>query len=1231
MEPLSSFAISIAAGIAIELYNTSQSEVKKELNKAFKRAIKKWCPNISIRRKRRRYMESLIRDLLSKPERIADFSSEDSELDSFFKIYEKVLCQYSSAYNYIKDTKDLQRFRRQLTFLSNIKETVEDTNKKFTNYIENNLPNTNKVLELEWVRQIEVYKESVSNLNPTTALDLLDKLEQSFMFNEVKPKNSLLASIEFLKAQCFELIGDADEMYKCYIKALNYDDASIKIKERSCFSYAKVGEFEKSNNLCVKILKQDEFNPTAHFIKIFNSKSKDLDYLLSQTPQIVLKDLNFKRLLYFNTYLNNEYSNQQQIFEKYNLLSDFQFSEQDTVTLDNYKNAIFLIQVTLHNLISTQYFEFSRIESHNSELVKYTYKILGHFLRQIANTEIKDNYKPAEFCYYYTEFLISHKNESVEKMKSLYKQIEIKSVSFLMMLANSLQLIGKIDDAIVIICSQEPKYMESLFLELYCHLKKSDISNYLKTSQEVFNSLDFINAPICESIMEIPNILHLENKLQELDALTILEKKKYENESLKTLIICFIKILCNQYDNSDIATLQSIEQQIQDISKRLFFYIPYCYYLCGEYQYAINSFKNYVSCEIESRDLSYYILALYKSQTDHRKLLQLLKTWRTQFSFNEKLLIIEANLCRLLPDWNRCVSICQYLNSNNCSSEASLTLELVALNEIKEDSNNRRLKEIAESFINFQFQSHTNVQAVCGVLIENGFYKIALEIIYNRAIIPENTEARMDFFTATSLMPEGIMQEKEIVEEDDYVKYSLNGDISFIEVKSENEIAKKLIGHKKGDIVQVERSVIKCTNSITILRITDKYIRLFEEILLEEKNNPFSGLPMQSFEIKEMSFEGINKQFTELFGANGSIQKEQHKKTIEEYYSYQLSFTELMIINFNSDYLGGYFNLINNHDGFTQIPMNYYPEYQSMDNYELVIDFSAVLILYQICREHNIKLCNKFLIISGILRYINNAIRKEKLEPNQRITLDITLEGVIPSIIPEKTKESNIVYLEGLQNWIKSNCIETIVESKLDLIRQLDRKVNNDTLMQLTIENVSLVTEKKERVLITDDMVYNRFFPLNQGKVISTELFLKINNREDNDYKTEFVNNKYIGYTYDYNTILKEFNKKKIGQTNKYSHCINNTTLRLIPTSETIVTVINFLKELALVKTLSDESFKQEATYALTNLLKGVTDEKPFLITEKLIKDKFMLLGEKLDLMIQCYNNARLIMDIESK
>lgn len=1226
MEPLSSFAISLAAGIALDFYNQSQGSVKIELQKAFKKALKLWCKNPFIRSKRRRALESKIRELLSNPERIADFQSQYAELTSFFKKYEEVIAQYSSAYNYLKEIKDLQRFREQILLLSEIKNTVEDTNKKFTEFIENNLPQINKILESEWKRQLEVYRENIYNLKPKTGLSLLVKLEESFITNETKPTNALLASIEFLKAQCYELLIQAKEMYKCYVKSYGLDAQTIQIMEKACYSYDKIGEREKSIGLIKKLLDTDEYNSTAWAMKIITDDGKNLEAHILETPPIVREDWNFKRLVYLNVLNKDDYEEQIKIFTKYDFLTESY--NEEPITYSNYKKALYVIEIALSRLLKAPYIEFTRNETKDLESIKNTNKILSHFLQQMSESEILANYRTVEFCYYFTEFVLTEKRESVLKMKSLYQEIKKHDVSLLMMLANSLQLIGEEDDAISIINEQGIKFIETIHLEAFCYLKKSDIENYARVSKELLSSTKKIDFNSSESILSIPVLLYQNNRLDDVELSDFIDNKEIIPDSLGKLISSFIRVLKKESDNDDVINLQSIEDEIIKTNLSIKFYIPYSYFKLEKWELAISSFSKYVSREKESRDLYFYILALDKSLTRNKELLELLKIWRTKFSFNEDLLRIEADLCRQLPDWSRLLTITEYYLSKNTIDEPFLVLKLISINELELENKNKRIEELAELFKDFDFKFYGHVHNVSKVLIQNGFYKIALDIIYKKAIDSGNIQARMDYFFSTTQMPEGIIIEKDIVEVGSHVKYSIGQEVKFIHVQPENSLAEKLIGHKKGDTINMERPMVKNIDSIIILRIMDKYLCLHDEILEEVKTNPYSGFPMQSFEFKDTSPEGLNKAFIEIFGAEGTIQKQRQEDTFKKYYNFNLSFTELIIQIYNSDYLGGYYNLVSYKDGITQIPQVYYPKNISINDSEIVIDFSSLLILYQISREHNITFSNKFLITKGVVEYIRASLKKEKLEPKEKMSLNITHEKVTADKIPENASENNIVFLEKLIRWINSNCIETIVSSKLDVTRKLDGKLENEMYMNLIIENVSLVMEKESRIILTDDSIYFKFYPIQSGKTISSELYIKSNLPGNESCQLEFVKNKYIGHTYNSNILLQEFNKKLKDQPNYFAHCINSTALRLIPSEYTIFTVVSFLKQIAMNPIITSELFKQESVNALVNLLKGQREEKPFRITEQLLLKEFELLGAKLEIVLESYNTALHILGI---
>jgi hypothetical protein len=1226
MEPLSSFALSLAAGIALEIYNQSHVSVKVELQKAFSRALRSWCKNPFIRAKRRHMLSSAIHELLSKPELITDLKSEDSELASFYKKFEESIARYSSAYNYIKEIKDLHRFREHTYLLSNIKLTVEDTNKKFTEYIENNLPQKSRILEAEWKRQIEVYKENIYSFKPRTALSLLVKLEDSFISNDTKPSKPLLASIEFLKALCFELLSQDKDMHKCYIKAYGLDSISFPIKEKVCYSYAKIGENEKSNVLIKEVLSIDEFNPIAWAVKTFNSTNKDLDNLLSQTPQIVINDLNFKRIVYFNTSRDKEFQNQFDTYEKYNFFLNIDSCLKEEITLTNYKAAIYLIEVTLSRLLRTHFVEFTRIKTDNIDLIKSTNSILGHFLKGLSGSEILDNYVVFNFCYLYTEFVLHESRDSVVKMKELYKDIDRNNVSFLMILTNSLQLIGEDKEAIKIINEQENRFVELIHLKAFCHLKNSNIEEYIKAAKEIILLSKKIDFASCESILGIALTLNMYHRLDEIETSDFFEGKEFEFEYLKKLINSFIHILNKQTVDDEISVLHLLEDEIFQSNSTLNFYIPYSYYTVEKYNLALASFEKYISKEKESRDLYYYIHCLDKERANHIELLKLLELWRTKFSFNEDLLRLEADICRQLPDWDRCLHICEYFLSVHETDESFLTLELISLNELKSIHNSSRIEELSILFNDFNFNIDTHVHIVSRILIENGFHVVALNVLYKKAIDTGNIQARMDFFLAIMQMPEGLIQEKEIVETGCYVKYSLENEVNFIEIKEGNPFAERLIGCKKGDLITFERPILKSIDSIIILRIMDKYLCLHDEILEEVRTNPYSGFPIQSFEFKDSSPEGLNETFVNLFGAEGTIQKQRQDDAFKEYYNYNLSFTELIIQIYSSDYLGGYFNLVIERDGIAIIPMAFYPSASTRKESEYVIDFSSLPILYQISREHNIIFKDKFLISKGLVENIRAYLRNERMEPNPRMAINITLDGVIPNRIPEDATNRNIVYLEKLLEWIDTNCRETIVVSKLDIIRKLDGKLENEQFMNLLIENISLVMEDENRVLITDDSMYLKLYPIQSGKTISSELYAKTNLPMQGNSLFEFVKNRYIGYTITSEILYQEFNKKIKDQQNYYTHCISNCALRLIPSIYTIQTVVDFLKQISLNPVFPDELIKQEAINVLVSLLRGQKEEKSFRITELLIRKEFRLLGTKLDTIIESYNATLLIL-----
>ena len=88
MEPLSSFAISLAAGIVLDYYKFTQSTVKNELKSAFRKALKLWSKNGDIRERNKSTLERKFSELFASPEDLANIQITDPDLDSFLKKYD---------------------------------------------------------------------------------------------------------------------------------------------------------------------------------------------------------------------------------------------------------------------------------------------------------------------------------------------------------------------------------------------------------------------------------------------------------------------------------------------------------------------------------------------------------------------------------------------------------------------------------------------------------------------------------------------------------------------------------------------------------------------------------------------------------------------------------------------------------------------------------------------------------------------------------------------------------------------------------------------------------------------------------------------------------------------------------------------------------------------------------------------------------------------------------------
>lgn len=1225
MEALSSFAISIAAGKALEVYNKSQGTVEKEIKKAFEKALKQWTPNTSIRIDFREALRSKLERNVTTPEAIMDLqsSAEDKFEKDFYIEFEKAIAEFTTAFNYLKEVKDLERFKAEIEKLTNIQKIVEDTNKKVGQLLENSLPSSNISLEAEWKRQIALYREDIEQLKPKSSLKHLKALEESFKVNDIQPSKLLRSYLEFSKAQCYDLLGKNKEASQSFIKANKLNPIPLEIKEKASISYTNLDQPKESLELANEILNDEEHNPIAWAVKVILSDEPNLEKRFEIVPSIVKKDCTFQRIVYFKTITDAKVQNKIPVYQDNGFLKEVTDYSKSPLTYGNYKDTVFFIETILQQWLSTIYFDFIFGSTQDPTTLGKIQQILSDFLDQLSSTEIEVHMNTYRFFNYYLNYLLNGTPHALKEMEILFPTITPKNDLMGMMLANSLQLSGNIDRALEAINSFQDKSFELFSLELFCLAKQNNFDNYAKTASDFLKGTNEINEANCDIVITILDALAEFKRLNYFEFKPFFEKVEADPLFLKILALNFYRILKGENLDHTFTELKSIEDEIVSEETNIRFFLPYCYFLLEEYDSAISCFERYLQYDFESRDFKYYIATLIESKVNNKKLLTALEVWRKNCSFNEVFLKIEIELNQRLKNWEKCLEVANFSLQVKPNDEWVLTAKILSISNLNLPDKVSQLEENITKLLGIGINDFNHVRIVANALIDYGDYQKARDLLYEKAKDPENIPARMEYFLSATKISDSFSDVPEKVGVGHYVIYSRKGREEEIKILKGNSIALKFIGKKVGEIVSIQDPITKELDNLEIRRIMDKYHSLHWEIIQQVEKSPYAGLPMHSFELPSDNPEALKEKLISLFGAEGSQNKDLIEKAIAEYYAHKISLTEVIMRVYRSEYFSGYFDLLYNRKGIVQLPLKFFRNLNLTPNHKFAIDFSSLIILHQITKSTDKDYSEKFLIANGIVQFIKSKINEEWEEPKEILFADITLEGIKISKGDQNSASNNISYYESVLDWVDKYCKIIITESKLDYESAINLDPREDKILfQLFVENVALISDDESRILISDDHIYYNISPLTNGQIISTEFY--INHRLDNSDESiyELVKNRYIGLSISKELLHSEYRKKRREESNFFDDCLNNCALQVSGTLRTAKTVVEFLKEMALEPLMDNEAFYLLSNGAFIVLLGNQRHSEVFTSTKAFIEGSFQLLGEKYDIIKQSFADA---------
>lgn len=1097
-------------------------------------------------------------------------------------------------------------------------------------YIESMFAGFDADLQLQWKDRVDSYVSTVQAFKPQTALNLLEALLKSLDAGTTKPSVQFLASIAYQQGICHRLLTHKTEACKAYIKANELDPANHTYEEQAALAYHRIGESGKAIALADEIIARDKFNAMGWAVRVINGGAAELPHLLRQVPGIVKKDIVFQMTVYSG--LNTpETQTQLKIIDQHGIIPSHTDYVHKPITVNNFWEHSFWLTIMVNAYFHGFFFEFHTVHSEaKKDLVVKLNNLLPSYFEAIKDTEIPDEELSLRFMFAFTNYLRSEDVKFALEMKTRYEGLKQKPVAFLLVTANVLQNAGDITAAIEVIEASESKGAEILMLLAFCYMRSHQPEKYAATVKLITGAYKAIPHAVLyiytNHIIDL-NMLGLKTQLTVAD---FVEGKQFETATDRETVQKIGEALLGEITPAVTESLLQLSNITDD--PRALGQIATVLHLSGQHEQALIVFDQFLDKKEESRDLYHYIRALHKTKRNNKELLELLSHWRLNCWFDPWFSRTELQAYKELNDWERCIITAEYHLTHEAEDEHTLAHYIFALNELSDASSTEKLTALVPKIRDFNYMVPDHVRLGADILIKQKYFTEALDLLYRYAVDEDNKPLRTAYFMAfTECKPADEhlwpINEYETVEPGHFVKYKLNGLVKFVELNEQNlknPFNQQLIGSKKGEMYTVERPMIKEEDTVSVERIMDKYLNLHDQILEEVHDNPYSGIPLQSFTIDpDNIIESMHGMLRKMAGESGSRRRDYSNEELAQYYDYQRSFSEVIVRVYREDYLAGYFDLARNRQGINILPINNFSSMTIAKAYAL--DLSSLPIIYQMHLQHGTTYPGKFVISKYLVDIIKKQLLEAREHRGEQLSITVTLEDIRPNLIPEGAQESNAQYLTGLLKWVEANCDIAITERVLDFTRDIEIDEDKKEFMKYFLNTSLLLEEKDGLKLITDDVLYYGLGVAPQ-RIVSSEYFAKQVLPTEAPALDEFIKNKYRGFSHSLDQLNREYAKKAAGEPEFYTHCLENLTL--LHNADNARVAIEHVKWLVLNSLANQQQLELEITNVFIRLINGVTMPGLQQNINTLVAEKFKLLGKKKEVVLRCLNNAFRIVGI---
>lgn len=1093
----------------------------------------------------------------------------------------------------------------------------------------------------DYKEQLKSIKSFLNSFQPRVALKLLDELETRVKDSEVK-NVTISSKILFLKALCKSdlLEFNSKEIAKDFIKAYNLNNADDEIRNRACVEYLNINENQKAILLADEILKIDAFNNNAWFSKVL--AAKDLKEILEKVPKLVKEDYYFQHSIIYQV-IRNIKLNFLEDLSDYNLSLQVEIERYKELTYENKGAWLIGIDLLINKIFNdypVRYIHGEDFILADNHLVEDCINLLEKFVGKLSKTELKDSIHHQDFFLNYFKYFNTKEDIYYKKITEIYPKLKRPNWFYTFIYCQVLNHKKRFEKTLNILDEFEQLGGEKvseyfLFKSTVLHLSGNQglliplLDNYLNSIKTIdernaFNLLNtFLNilhskVDVKVFIQQVEKILSKDFSTDELKSIfEITSKVRYTSIANEPELLSGLKILIQKND-FDTNYKNLICENLDNL---------------GKTKDALDYLNTYIDKSQVSESLRFYIILLEKQLRNnkesgrgiYKELLKLLKFWRINCKYSdEHLLGIEHNLNLEKNDWKELKEIDYYLHHSFPKNKLYTLFYLICLEKLKSKV------EFIE-FANTVSENYENERTgihISRLLLSKEETKVkGAKILYNLSQIVSNTEARKLYFGISNLFRKGFFREFEIVEKGNWVRYSINiNQIEDVKVEKENGFQKEFIGKKVGDKFSIENNLTSEINVIEILKIYNDELKLHFDIQ-KEAQNPINDLGFTSFQVPE-KVEDFENFLKKKFGAQGSQEKNQIRKLLDDYYNYRIGFSEVSKGVFKESYVDAYRHLTEDPShSFTTLPNLLTKSLNELDlNQRFILDFSSLILFYNLEVKLGFKYKHKFLISYLVKEHIEEQIIIEKNSPFSPLSVQITQNDIKRYITPNNFKEKRIEYFDSLINWLNNNCEVDLVEEKLDITLNLNNgNIQFDQMMKILVDNMYFSLRENHRIISSDSSLF--LFQTKSGfahNMLNPEKYLLIYHSEkcDTEFYRFLLKSNYIGISISLDTLKNEFFAFIVGNENYYLRCLQNIQYSIHNNPKIINVLTLFLKEVYLIQSITTENKNRYAFEIIKSSFYGMptTIISEF---EKTLKKQFVLLGDNYDEILKSFKDVK--------